>query len=200
MTGRARATALVATLVVLAGAAPLAAFKQARSAHGAPLYWPVKKVRVFVAGLPAPLDDTRGRQAVARAAAAWNGAGCGLSLELADAPEGALIVVTTPAGWTKNGSFAGHTEVISDDAHGQIERVVLELNGQLGWSDDDPIAEDALDLETVVLHELGHALGLGHSYDRRAVMAAGTRPGERQRALTDDDKRGLCAVAATPPR
>ena len=35
---------------------------------------------------------------------------------------------------------------------------------------DNPIQEDELDLKTVVLHEIGHTLGLPHHKDENSVM------------------------------
>ncbi|XP_027925260.1 metalloendoproteinase 1-like [Vigna unguiculata] len=50
-------------------------------------------------------------------------------------------------------------------------------------------AGDFIDLLSVVLHEIGHVLGLGHSNDSNAVMAP-TYTGVR-RNLAQDDKDGL---------
>src|SRR5262249_2866811 len=59
------------------------------------------------------------------------------------------------------------------------------------------------DFETVVTHELGHALGLGHSTDGTSVMYATLNVGTVNRTLTtadlnvaDSDTTGACALHA----
>ena len=53
-----------------------------------------------------------------------------------------------------------------------------------------------IDLETVALHELGHALGLDHSADRSAVMFASY--GGIRRTLGQDDLNGIEALYGAP--
>lgn len=75
---------------------------------------------------------------------------------------------------------------------------------QLTWVDDptDVGADQFIDFYTVVLHELGHALGLGHSNDPASVMALYSVRGGAQRTLTSDDIAGIQAIYGpnqTPP-
>jgi hypothetical protein len=67
---------------------------------------------------------------------------------------------------------------------------------QLTWVDDpfDLYANDTIDFYTVVLHELGHALGLGHSEDDTSVMAMYPDRGYALRDLTPDDIAGIQAI------
>lgn len=50
------------------------------------------------------------------------------------------------------------------------------------------------DLRSVLTHELGHVIGIGHSADSRATMAAGLPAGIAARSLEDDDLAAVCAL------
>ncbi|KNA23775.1 hypothetical protein SOVF_021490 [Spinacia oleracea] len=60
------------------------------------------------------------------------------------------------------------------------------------WSDNP--GQYQIDLNSVVLHEIGHLLGLGHSADINAVMHSGINYGERRRVLQEDDIQGIQAL------
>lgn len=51
-----------------------------------------------------------------------------------------------------------------------------------------------VDVESVLTHELGHALGLAHSDDPLATMAPNYRGDGSMQALAVDDKLGLCSL------
>jgi hypothetical protein len=79
-----------------------------------------------------------------------------------------------------------------------------------GWnfyasSDATQIGSAQYDFQTVVTHELGHALGLGHSANSASVMFATLNIGTTNRALAvadlnvpDTDTTGACGLHATP--
>lgn len=80
--------------------------------------------------------------------------------------------------------------VIHTDATGAYRDADIHLNGHdFRFSLD--AAPGTIDLRSVLTHELGHALGLGHSSDPRATMFA-TGSGKRWRSLEQDDRAGVC--------
>ena len=99
------------------------------------------------------------------------------------------------------------TVVTTDAPSGAFLEGDVELNARSpdnplgrGYGDGPPVWGD-VDAPTVLLHELGHVAGLGHSLEAGAVMEASMDVERQRRALTDDDRRGLCAArtAAPPP-
>lgn len=62
------------------------------------------------------------------------------------------------------------------------------------WSVASPTPANAIDLQSAVLHELGHGLGLGHSGFERAVMYPSYFFGLQRRALDLDDKAGISTL------
>ena len=64
------------------------------------------------------------------------------------------------------------------------------------WVDNPNATSGQFDLFTIMLHELGHSLGLGHSSDSSSVMFANYQGGRR--ALSPDDIAGIQAIYGVP--
>jgi hypothetical protein len=102
------------------------------------------------------------------------------------------------------GGYADGVLGCTTDA-GQIT-IIVGWNFYFG-SDATQIGSAQYDFETVVTHELGHALGLGHNSDSTSVMYATLNTGSVNRTLTtadlnvaDNETTGACGLhaAATP--
>lgn len=67
----------------------------------------------------------------------------------------------------------------------------MQFDPDWNWTLGSPTS---VDLQSVALHEFGHALGLNHSGDGSAVMYASYSSGSQKRTPTADDVAGLAAI------
>jgi uncharacterized repeat protein (TIGR01451 family) len=80
---------------------------------------------------------------------------------------------------------------------GQIT-IITDWNWYTG-SDPSAVGASQYDFQTVVTHELGHALGLGHSADAASVMYFDLATGTARRNLTKNDLKTIDADANASP-
>lgn len=88
------------------------------------------------------------------------------------------------------------------DGNKRIGEFDLEMSTAVNFSWKDTTPPDAYDVYTVMLHELGHALGLGHTTATTALMYESTAPGVQHRDLSPEDElaiRSLYPVGPKPP-
>jgi hypothetical protein len=110
-----------------------------------------------------------------------------------------LAVATTP--WQHEAADLAHTAVADERWTGTLRHARIALHpGYL--AELLPGAATPVDLESLLLHEIGHALGFGHVMRRDAVMFPGVN--SVRRALSDDEFAAVCAVyprvvATDPP-
>jgi hypothetical protein len=81
--------------------------------------------------------------------------------------------------------------IMNPSATRQIVEFDMLLNAGTSWSTGGSPAPGKFDLQSVMLHEFGHALGLGHSSVQGAVMWPALFAGVLARTLQNDDLDGL---------
>lgn len=152
--------------------------------------WSHRTLTWCIDGWTADLGVTPQVEAIQAAARTWaEGSGLWLAYVAVCTAGGvpfADIVVSFEDGDHGDGDpFDGSGGVLAHAAYPEEGFVHFDDDELWGTEDDGT----TYDLQTVALHELGHALGLEHSTDRTAVMYA-YYPGER-RALAADDVAGI---------
>lgn len=170
------------------------AFEESRTEYGAVLRLTSLPVRVrFDSPVPGFFDG--GRAALLGAIATWNARACSSPLLVMTDEEDDVLIEVIPIleNWEFGAAIAAHTAVESDAFRGDIQHVIIKIDARRQWSQENVVPASAIDLESVFLHELGHALGLDHSRNSDAAMRAGIKPGQSRRILYDDDVRGICA-------
>ena len=89
----------------------------------------------------------------------------------------------------------GLTTVSFDSVTGQIYDADIEINGTVQLSVTDAVPPEYYDLLSILTHEAGHFLGLGHSQDPDAVMRPSYEPGTPSlRVPNEDDIEGICSI------
>jgi hypothetical protein len=97
--------------------------------------------------------------------------------------------------YTQGTDVLALTTVTFSKRTGDIYDVDMEINGMQPLSASDVVDPAAYDLQSIITHEAGHFLGLGHSLDPDATMWTQYSTGtDSFRDLSPDDIAGICTV------
>lgn len=145
------------------------------------------------------LGVEQSRLLVSEALAAWTGPQCTvLSVQLSESTNALPgvfdeqnVIGWIEEDWPWDEQAIGVT-LFPAAENGCIVETDIQLNGvTYEWADgQSPVYVDPF---SILLHEVGHALGLGHSADTGATMFAAYAPGTELQLATDD-VNGICAL------
>jgi hypothetical protein len=97
--------------------------------------------------------------------------------------------------YSDSGDILALTTVTFSKKSGDIYDVDMEINAQQPLSTTEIVDPEGYDLQSILTHEAGHFLGLGHSLDPLATMWAQYSAGtDAFRDLSEDDALGICAI------
>ena len=183
---------------------------------GAALSWASNCITVSVQAAGAPkqhIDYEAAFASVGRAFAAWTSAGCaGGAPSLQVQVEGPIscgaseynpdrgnanVVVFREDTWPYVGGedALGLTFLRFDTDTGEIWDADIEVNAVAEPLSVGAPQPKAVDLDSLLTHEAGHLLGLGHTKDPSATMFAGYKNGTIElRTLAPDDVSGICKM------
>ena len=188
---------LLALLLALAQPAPASAYLKFGfriDDRTVDVKWPTGPVRYFVNDRDVPgVTAPEFRAAVGRAAATWQAVPeTSLSFEYQG------MTAATPNQLDGRNTFGfldrpdldrvlGSTSLLLDAATGQIVEADIFFNTAFPWSVSTGGEAGRVDVESVVLHELVHLVGLGHRIDRakRLVHQDHGRVGRQRPSETD---------------
>lgn len=162
---------------------------------------------------PSGLDPTLVSNAASRAIASWNAVSCavpklslvGGSAGVVADPESTYDTFSVAPIWMQDQNDPDFNQIIGGQPllaiavprayAGVLQTCDVFFNGVFPrWSTADVTPSDSGDVETVMLHEMGHCLGLDeNNVDMTAAMYVVVSNGTTRRAVAASDRQSLCA-------
>lgn len=73
----------------------------------------------------------------------------------------------------------------------EIREADIRINGDLSMSGGEELIPGYVDMESLMLHELGHVLGLAHNHDFSSIMVETLATATARRELSNTDRQSL---------
>jgi hypothetical protein len=168
-----------------------------KTQSGALAHW--TKAEIFIGVSPSAASQSVSHESVAlameRAAETWNAVRSGQPrLNIAFGPEAEITIKFCRGRWRGETIDLGKSQFTASLRDGTVAAATIELNEcDHAFTAPDEGAAGRYDLQAVITHELGHALGLGHSDNPAAVMHPNGR-GAELRKPHSDDKTALALI------
>ena len=122
----------------------------------------------------------------------WNAVPCGRLRLVLDPQSVNKIILRQKQNWEFESNALAMTTLIYYGNPAILEKVKIEVNqGDRHWT--------PIDYQNILLHELGHFLGLGHSEKFDSVMHPIGQLGDSERELSKEDQENFCALAPLYP-
>ena len=175
-----------------------AATEVLKTSSGSPVHW--TRTRISVAVQTAAPSRTASQEAVElaieRAADTWNAVSAGQPhFYLALGGDADVVIAFCRGRWHGDTIDLGRSQFTASLHDGSVSTATVEINEcDHSFSGPDTAVADSFDLQSVITHELGHVLGLGHSDNSTAVMHPNGSGGAHVRRPNVDDQTALALI------
>lgn len=188
------------TLCLLLAAPVARAYDFIRTDDGIRTYWVVDTVRIEV---PDEVAEHLGPYYVDmldEVAAVWQGIGTVPAVEFVPQGAQAQVRLRWVEEWKGDEDHLAEARSSFQTHNGVRLSGRIDINGTVKWhTDTGSPCKDCFDLQSVLVHEVGHILGLDHSEVKGSVMWPTSSQGKTRRAPEADDIAGILDLYPPPP-
>jgi predicted Zn-dependent protease len=169
-----------------------------KTSAGSPVHWTRAQISLALQttapSRTTPQDAVE--RAIQRAADTWNAVGSGQPHFYVSLGGDADVVIAFCRGrWLGDTIDLGRSQFTASLRDGSVSSATVEINEcDHSFGSSDTVGADSFNLQSVITHELGHVLGLGHSNDSNAVMHPNGREGAHVRRPSADDQTALALL------